>query len=151
MLDLTDPMAEHIFQAAGLMNNVKLRGQKMSVSPSTIRAKLFAECVPLFAEMRELAYSQFSNNATFILATIDKYETAIRTLSELNDGQITHDQRDGEGNCLVCGTPITKFQPLPNTKGFETNWIIYCRRCVEQFMEADVMLDSSNGFGTFWI
>lgn len=151
MLDLSDPMAKYIFRASGLMDNVKHRGQKISVSPSTIRATLFAECVPLFSEMRELAHSQFPKNATFILAVIDQYETALRMLSEVNDGQITQDQRDGEGNCSVCGTPITKFQPLSKTKGFETYWIIYCRECVKPFMEADVMLDSFKGFGTRWI
>jgi hypothetical protein len=57
---LDHPMTQYIFQASGLMDGVMVRGQKMSVSPSVVRTELLAECLPLFAEMRELARTQFS-------------------------------------------------------------------------------------------
>lgn len=151
MLDLDDPMTPHVFRASNLMDGVMGRGQKMSVSPSAVRAELLAECLPLFAEMRELAGVRFGEWAPFILAAVDEYEAAIRALAGLGGGQITEDRRDGQGRCPACGTPITRFQPLPGCKGFEDHWIILCGECDKPFMEAHAKLGSSEGFGTFAI
>jgi hypothetical protein len=151
MLDLSHPMTDHVFRASGLMDGVMARGQRMSVSPSAVRAELLAECLPLFAEMRELARARFGKRVAFILATVDEYEAAIRVLAGLGGGQITEDRRDGEGGCPACGTPITKFRPLPDSKGFENYWIILCGACDKPFMEAYSKLDSFEGFGTMAI
>ncbi|WP_433929993.1 hypothetical protein AB3662_39530 [Sorangium cellulosum] len=151
MLDSTHPITQHVFRASGLMDRVMIRGQKMSVSPSAVRAELLAECLPLFAEMRELARAQFGKRAAFILVAVDEYEAALRALGGLGGGRITEDRRDGEGACPACGTPITKFRPLPDCKGFEDHWIILCRECDKPFMEAHGKLASSDGFGTWAI
>lgn len=151
MLDSTHPITQHVFRASGLMDRVMSRGQKMSVSPSAVRAELLAECLPLFAEMRELARAQFGKQAAFIVAAVDEYEAAIRTLGGLGGGRITEDRRDGEGVCPACGTPVTRFRPLPDCKGFEDHWIIVCRECGEPFMEAHGKLASPEGFGTWAI
>ncbi len=151
MLDHSSPMAKHIVRASHLTDGVKKRGQQMSVSPSIVRAELLAECLPLFEEMRELARTQFRKKAAYILAAVDEYEVAIRALAALGDGKITEDRRNGEGECPVCGTPITKFRPLPHNKAFENHWIILCGNCDEPFMAADIKLDSFEGFGTMVI
>lgn len=151
MLDLSHPMTKHVFRAAGLMGGVLVRGQKMSVSPSAVRADHLAECLPLFAEMRELARVRFGNRAAYILAAVDEYEAAVRSLAELGGGRISEDRRDGEGDCPACGTPITRFRPIPDCKGSEDHWIILCGECDKPFMAAHEKLDSSEGFGTWAI
>lgn len=107
MLDLSHPMTKHVFRTSGLLHGVMVRGQRMSVSPSAVRAELLAECLPLFAEMRELARTWFGKRTAYILEAVDEYETAIRALAGLGEGRIAEDRRDGEGECPVCGTPIT--------------------------------------------
>lgn len=151
MLDLSHPMTEHIFRASRLMDGVMVRGQRMSVSPSAVRDELLAECLPLFAEMRELARTRFGKRSSYILAAVDEYEAAIRELAGLGSGRITDDRRDGEGECPVCGTLITKFRPLPDIKAFENHWIILCGECDKPFMQAHSKLDSFEGFGTMAI
>lgn len=151
MLDLSHPMTQHTFRASGLIDGVMVRGQKMSVSPSTVRLELLAECLPRFAEMRELARNEFGKQAELILAAVDEYEVAIRALAGLCSAQITEDRRDGEGMCPVCGTPITKFRPLAKIKGFEDHWCILCAECDKPFMSARRKLCSSEGFGTWAI
>jgi hypothetical protein len=142
MLNLDHPMTEHVFRASGLMDAVMVRGQRMSVSPSVVRAELLAECLPLFAEMRALARTQFGRRAPYITAAVDEYEAAIRTLAGLGSGQITEDRRDGFGNCPVCGTAIT-HDPAHR--------LVLCGECDKPFMAAYDKLDSSEGFGTWAI
>jgi len=137
MLDLSHPMTKHIFQAAALMDGVMARGQRMSVSPSTVRGELLAECTPLFTEMRELASDKFGKRAEFILVAVDEYESAIRELAALGGGRITEDRRDGQGCCPACGTPIKNSPPL-----------ILCGTCNNHFMAAYEKLNAEEGFGT---
>lgn len=151
MLNLNHPLTRYVFRASALMDGVKSHGQTMSVSPSAVRAELLAECLPLFDEMRTLARAQFRKQAPFILAAIDEYEATIRALADLGEGRITEDRRDGEGGCPACGTPITKFRPLPDSEGFEDYWKILCRECDQPFMMAHEKLASSEGFGTWLI
>jgi hypothetical protein len=150
MLDLSNPMSQHVFRASGLMDAVMVRGQEMSVSPSAVRAVLLAECLPLFTEMRRLARTQFSERAEFIVAAVDDYEAAIRALADMGRGQIGEDRREGEGGCPVCGAPIMKFRPLPDCKGLEDYWKVLCPECDKPFMAAYDKLDSSEGFCT-WV
>lgn len=151
MLNLDHPMTQYVIHASRLMDGVMDRGQKMSVSPSSVRAELLAECLSLFAELRELARSRFPKQASYILAAVDEYEAAIRALAGAGGGQIAEDGRDGEGGCPACGNAMTKFRPLPDCKGFEDHWIILCGECSKRFMDAHGKLDSSEGFGTLAI
>lgn len=151
MLNLDHPMTQYVFQASGLMDGVMVRGQRMSVAPSAVRAELLAECLPLFAEMRELARAQFSKRATYILAAVDEYEAAIRALAGLGGGQIVEDRRDGEGGCPACGTPISKSPAYTDSQGSKTRWIIRCGECNNPFMAAYDKLDSTEGFATWGI
>ena len=141
MLNLSHPITEHIFRASGLMDGVMRRAQLMSVSPSTVRAGLLAECLPLFTEMRELARIHFGGAAS-IAAAVDEYEAAIRTLAGLGGGRIDEDRRDGTGSCPVCGTTITHY---PEYR------IVLCAECDKPFMAAYEKLDSSEGFCTWAI
>lgn len=97
MLDLNHPMTRHVFRASGLMDGVMVRGQRMSVSPSAVRAALLAESLPLFAEMRNLALAQFDERAAYTPSVVDEYEVAIRALAGLGGGWIADDCRHGEG------------------------------------------------------
>jgi hypothetical protein len=149
MLDLDDPMSEHIIRAAVLVDRVMVWGQEMSVSPSVVREELLAKCLPVFGEMRELGRVRFSERAAKILPAVDGYEAAVRALAGLGGGRIEEDRRDGEGGCPACGAAITKFCPLPRRKGYEGYWIIVCDRCAKPFMEARSELDRL--FGTWAI
>ncbi len=142
MLNLNHPMTQHVFRASALMDGVMFRGQRMSVSPSMVRAELLAKCLPLFAEMRELALVRFTEKAKYIVAAVDEYEAAIRALAILGDGGITEDRRDGTGSCPVCGTGITQY---PECR------IIVCGECDKPYMAAYDKLDSSDGFCTWAI
>jgi hypothetical protein len=142
MLGLDHPMTQHVFLASGLMDGVMIRGQRMSVSPSVVRAELLAECLPLFAEMRELAHAMFGKRAAFIATAVDEFEVAIRTLAGQGGGRITDDRHDGTGSCPLCDTVITHY---PEHR------IILCGGCVKPFMAAHDKLDSSEGFGTWAI
>ena len=139
MINLDHPMTQHVFRASGLMDEVMIRGQRMSVAPSTVRAELLAECLPKFAQMRELAITQFSMRAEFIAAAVDDDEAAIRTLADLGGGRIAEDCLDGTGSCSVCGTAIAHY---PEHR------IVLCPECDKPFMRAYDKLDSSEGFGT---
>jgi hypothetical protein len=142
MLDLDHPMTQHVFRASSLMDGVIIRGQRMSVSPSAVRAELLSECLPLFAEMRELAHAQFGKRTAFIAVAIDEFEVAILRLAALGSGRVTDDRRDGTGTCPLCSTEITHY---PEHR------IVLCSDCVKLFMVAHDKLDSSDGFGTWAI
>lgn len=135
-------MSKAIFRASALMDGVMRRGQRMSVSPSDVRKRLLAECLPLFAEMRDLAANWFGKQVQFIFAAVEEYENAIRTLSEAGDGQIEEDRRAADGPCVVCGTAITVMKDYG---------LVFCRTCDEPFMAAYKKLDSSDGFATWLI
>ena len=135
-------MTQHVFQASGLMDAVMARGQKMSVSPSSVRSELLLGCLTRFAAMRELGIAHFGERAAYILKALDEYEAAIRALARLGGGRITEDRRDGTGTCPVCATPITHFPDLE---------VVLCGECDKPFMEAYSKLDASEGFGTWAI
>lgn len=141
MLDFNSPMAKHILHASRLMDAALKCGQRMSVSPSVVRAELLQEAKLIFAEMRELAKAHFKKENPFIAATIDEYEAALQELAGLGGGQITEDRRNGEGNCAVCDTPLTHMRQYG---------IVLCRTCDARFMKAQEKLDRDDGFGT-WI
>jgi hypothetical protein len=148
MLDLDHPLAPHIFRASRLLDGVLVRGQQMSVSPSAVRAELLAECLPLFAEMRELARAQFGDRAQFILQAVEEHEAGLRRLAELGDGRITEDRRDGEGDCPACRTPIMKFDAYAGLRGHEPHFVIFCPKCDDVYTDARDKLRSFEGFGT---
>jgi hypothetical protein len=145
MLDMNNPMSEHIRTASNLIDAVMARGHEMTVSPSSVRMKLLAECLPLFREMRELNAKHF-DQSSYIAQTIDEYERAIRTVAELGNGELMEDRRDGEGNCPYCGTPITKYKALPDDPTLDF-YMIYCAPCTNFYLPAKVKLESLKGFG----
>jgi hypothetical protein len=141
MLNLNSPTTgDPIFRASGLLDGVKVRGRRMSVSPSVVRAELLVECLALFDEMRALAGAQFSRQVEFITAAVDEYEAAIRTLAGLGNGRITEDRRDGTGLCPVCSTAI-----------YARNGIVLCDTCNEPLWSPDKKLESPEGFCTLLI
>ena len=142
MLRSNHPMTPHIIHASVLIEWVKARVQKMSVSPSAVRSELLGECVPLFDEMRELACAEFTESAAFILAATDEYEAAVRELASAGDGLITEDRRAGAGSCPVCGTAIYHHRKYH---------IVLCDECVKPAMLAYDKLDSTQGFCTWGI
>jgi hypothetical protein len=120
----------------------------MSVSPSTIREELLAECLPIFAEMQTLAVNQFPDRAQFLLQAIEEYKAGIERLAALGEGRITEDRRDGEGNCPYCATPITKFDAYAGSHTLPPHYVILCSKCHELFMPPHDKLSGFEGFGT---
>lgn len=149
MIDLSHPMAKHVMHASGLLDGVLVRGQKMSVSPSSARTELLTSCLSLFDEMRQLAVSRFTDRAGFILAAANEYESAARTLAMAGGGRIADDRRDGQGLCPVCDGGITRFRPMPNVKGYEDYWLVYCKGCHAPLSAAHASLCSTAGFCTW--
>jgi hypothetical protein len=147
MIDPNNPLSERIYRAAGLLDGVLLRIHEMSVSPSSVRADLLAECLPLFAAMRELNVEQFSQSP-WIDQAICECEASTRALAALGNSQITQDQRSGEGDCVCCGTEIHKHLAIPAQGDFADYYEIYCGRCAESVFLACGKLDCLNGFGT---
>jgi hypothetical protein len=148
MLNLDHPLTQHIFRASGLIDGIMVRGQRMSVSPSAVRAELLAECLPLFAEMRELAVAQFSNRAQFLLQAVEEYELGIRQLAALGDGRLTEDRRDGEGNCPYCDNPIMKFDAYAGMNSLPPHYVILCNTCTNLYSDPLDKLRGFDGFGT---
>ncbi|MCE9607391.1 MAG: hypothetical protein K8U03_21100 [Planctomycetia bacterium] len=128
-----------MLRASALCEAVKVIGQHMSISSSKIRAELLSKCLPLFVEMRELTRVRFTKQASYILAGVDEYETAIIALATLNDGQISAGCLNGKNACPVCGNDTHANHPHG------------CRNCSEAFMAAYDKLDSSEGFATWAI
>lgn len=139
MLNLNHPMTQHIFRASGLLDGLLMAGQRMSVSPSSVRAELLLKCASRLDELRELARTHFSARASFIVGVIDDFECGLRKLAELGGGQITEDHRDGTGNCPVCGTAITHYKECD---------LVLCGTCDEAYMPAHIKLCGFDGFGT---
>lgn len=147
MLRSNHPMTPHIIHASVLIEWVKLRVQKMSVSPSAVRCELLGECVPLFDEMRELARAEFAESAAFILAATDEYEAAVRELAAASDGLITEDRRAEAGPCPVCGTAIIPYRYRRRRSKYR---LVLCEDCVKPALQAHNKLDSTQGFCT-WV
>ena len=139
MLRLDHPMTEHIFRASGLLDGLMSAGQRMSVSPSPVRAELFGKCLVRLDELRELARTRFQERAAFLVDAVDEFEAGLRTLAGLGGGRITEDRRNGSGDCPVCGTAITHYA--------EYN-LVLCGKCDELFMPAHQKLCGFDGFGT---
>jgi hypothetical protein len=139
MLRLDHPMTEHIFHASGLLDGLLGAGQRMSISPSPIRAELLGKCLSRLDEVRELARAQFPSRVAFITGAVDELEAGLRTLAGLGGGQIIDDRRDGLGNCPVCGTAITNYPEYS---------LVLCGKCDELFMPAHGKLCGFDGFGT---
>jgi hypothetical protein len=139
MLDLNHPMSKHVFRASGLLDGLLMAGQRMSVSPSPVRAELLGKCLPRLDELRELARAQFPSQATYIAVAVDELEAGLRTLAGLGNGQIVEDRRDGSGNCPVCGTAITHYPEYG---------LLMCGKCDDLFMPAHIKLCGFDGFGT---
>ena len=139
MLRLDHPMTEHIFHASGILDGLLSAGQRMSVSPSPVRAELLGKCLPRLDELRDLARTRFDWRAAFLASAVDELEAGLRTLAGLGDGQITEDRRDGSGDCPVCGTAITHYPKYG---------LVLCGKCDELFMPAHHKLCGFDGFGT---
>jgi hypothetical protein len=139
MLNLDHPMTEHIFRASGLLDGLLMAGQRMSVSPSPVRADLLSKCLSRLDELRDLARARFPSRAAFIAAVVDELEVGLRTLAGLGGGQIAADRRNGSGDCPVCGTAITRYPEYG---------LVLCGKCDELFMPAHGKLCGFDGFGT---
>jgi hypothetical protein len=148
MLDLDHPMTEHIFAASGMEDLLMIRAQRMTVLPSKERLLLLADCIPVLDELRRLNDEHFEASL-FISRAIDEAQAALEQIAHLNGGNITEDKTDGEGNCVACSTPITKWETFPG-KSYNRH-IILCQHCNEPFMKAKAKLESSKGFGTCFI
>ena len=139
MLRLDHPMTEHIFLASGILDGLLSAGQRMSVSPSSVRAELLGKCLTRLDELRELARARFPSKAAFITTVVDEFEAGLRSVAGMCGGQITEDRRDGSGHCPVCGTAITHY---PEYR------LALCGKCDELFMPAHEKLCDFDGFGT---
>jgi hypothetical protein len=142
MLDLDHPQSEHIFTASRLEDAVLARAKTMTLSPSSRRLELLAECEQLLADLHILNQKHFGAS-DFIATTIDDLRRRLREVAELRDGHITADRAIGEGDCASCGTKLTNFVFMPSLPRE-----IYCSRCLDIIMPALQRLRSFEGFGT---
>jgi hypothetical protein len=142
MLNLNHPMTDHVFRALHLVGAVTTLAYQMTVAPSSVRQRLFEECLPKFDAVRAHNIDHFGGD-DFIAQAIDEYEESLRKLAALGDGLIVEDRKDGEGDCPYCGTKITKI-PLTRDR---TSFIIVCGRCDDLFSPALEKLHSHQGFG----
>lgn len=147
MLDLNHPQTQYIFEASAIEDALKTRALQMSVLPSAKRLPLLEQCHYGLDELRRLNRDHFENSA-FIAQTLDEAEAALNGIAQAGEGKIIEDHSNGEGNCAVCGTPITKFWP---GVGPRTYFIILCHPCNKPFMKAKEKLESPEGFGTCFI
>jgi hypothetical protein len=140
MLDHDHPQTPYIFQASGLIDGVMLCAQRMTVSPSAVRAELLAECLPLFEEMRELALAQFADRAAFILEAVAQYEVGVRAVAALGGGHVTKEACDDAKDCPVCGAALMRI-------GDDRRAL--CGECGKLYMTAKLKLaNGRRGFGT---
>jgi hypothetical protein len=146
MISPDNPMAEYIFAASRMEDFLMVSAQRMTLLPSRERASLLADCVTVLQKMRRLNDEHFEASL-YISSAINEVQMALEQIAHLNDGEIVEDKSDGEGDCVVCGTPITKFETTLKSP----RYIIFCRRCYEPFTEANAKLRSSEGFGTCYI
>ena len=142
MLDLNHPQSEHIFTASGLEDGVLVRAKSMTLSPSSRRLELLAECEPLLADLHTLNRDHFGAS-DFIATTIDDLRRRLHELATLRDGCITEDRSNGEGECAACSSKLVNFIPVPSLPRS-----IYCGRCLDIIMPALLRLRSFEGFGT---
>jgi len=138
MIDLNHPLADSKFKAVGLLDRLWTIGQQMTLSPSSVRMGLLADCLPLLAQLRKLA--EHFRDPRFIAQAIDDFESGIRNLAALGAGQILEDRRDGEGDCPCCGTKIIKSAD---------GYIKVCGECANLFMPAMDRLRSIDGFADY--
>lgn len=142
MLDLNHPMTDHVFRAFHLVGAVTTLAYQMTVASSSVRQRLFEECLPKFDAIRAHNTDHFQGDS-FISQSIDDYEEGLRKLAALGEGQIVEDRSDGEGGCPYCGTKITKIPLTRDRKSF----IIVCNNCSKLFDPALQKLHSHQGFG----
>ena len=148
MLDLNHPMTQHIFEASAIKDALMRRAQQMSVLPSAKRLPLLEQCHYGLDELRRLNRAHFANS-TFIAQTINETETALNNIAHAGAGNIVADSSHGEGNCPVCGIPITVGEAgEAGEAGEHSSKVICCGRCVEPFMKAKSKLESPKGFFT---
>ena len=146
MLDLDHPMTKHIFAASGMGDFLLVSAQRMTLLPSKQRVLLLGDCLVVLDKMRRLNEEHFEASQ-FISDAVNEAQKALEKIAHLNDGNVVEDKTDGEGNCAVCGSPITKFEVRPKSG----RYIIVCGQCDEPFMKAKEKLDSSEAFGTCFI
>ena len=133
-----------------MIESVVFNAKSMSVSPSTdVRVELLVECVTLFAEMRELAQSQwFRDNKEFILKAVDEYEAGVRAQAESDVSRMSTNRQDWDGGCPKCGRSFAKVHPLPKCKEYADIWVFLCTTCEWPFLEAHRKLRGPHGFCT---
>jgi hypothetical protein len=148
MLDLSHPLAQHIFAASGMEDLLMLNAQRMTLLPSDERVLLLAECIPILDGLRRLNDEHFEASL-FISRAIDEAQAALEQIAHANGGNIVENRTDGEGQCAACGAPLINHNIFPG-KPYGQH-IILCQRCNEPFMTAKAKLGSSEGFGTCFI
>jgi hypothetical protein len=135
LLNVNHPLFEIKMEAAGLLDQLLAKSQKMTVSSSNVRLELLDQCAPLFERLRELNVQHFGRSA-FIILAIDEYELGLRELANLGDGQIA-ENRYGESKCPYCGNEIINVPDY---------CIVVCGQCDKFFMGAKDKLSSLAGF-----
>ena len=141
MLELNHPDTPHVLRAAALMDGLLSRGHAMTVSPSSARGELLAECFPLLTQLRQLNAEHFEAKP-FIARAIGELEAGLRKRAALRGGAILEDRRHGEGACPACGAPIAKIVRDGTVQ------LIVCQACSDLYMRAHLDLESFEGFGT---
>jgi hypothetical protein len=80
----------------------------MTVVPTPRRKELYRECLSILADLRRINAERFGCDP-YIEQRLDMTEPALNAIAEVGGAQVLQDRSDGEGDCPVCGTPVTKF------------------------------------------
>lgn len=172
MLDLDHPQTPHIMEASGLLDQLLLFGQAMSISSSAQRMELALRARLVFERLIVLNKEHFENSP-FITESLKEYAHALVYLRDMGQGQLN----EGDGiHCPACQSEITRLELettltsyFERTKGIEkTDYNLseklqiqpdelkitvlrYCSRCTEITVPARTKLGSFEGFGTIAI
>jgi hypothetical protein len=141
VLNIDNPMTPHIFRASGLLNRLMLAGQRMSAAPASDRPAQLTNCLPLFAELRQLNDHRFGNSE-FIRLGLDACESGIGLLAAFGKPKLWHKSPRIENPCPHCGGETETL--LDDLEGELT----LCPYCVELFMPALLSLQTADGFRT---
>jgi hypothetical protein len=142
MLDIDHPRTPHIFHASCLLGRVCETGQRMSTAPASDRPALLAECLLVFAELRQLSKDHFED-AEFIRLGLDACEAGMHLLAALGKPLLPSQRPGIERPCPHCGCE-TETRALAGREGELT----LCPYCVQLYMPALECLELLDGFGT---
>ena len=141
LADIDSPGAKRIIMASRYLGRLRQIVREMTVAPSFVRQELLREARTLLHGLHALkeeiiriperphqppaGYTpqEFTlptplPRDTRIQHALTEFEAGIVAISELGNGRVFEDRRDGKGACPICNSPISKHFFLPRLPKF---------------------------------